>query len=955
MCLKFFKIIGFLGALLCVSTLGLSLAGAEPINMSVHPIRVVMDDNYPPYVFKEDGGRLKGILVDQWRLWEKMTGIPVQLNAMDWEEAQHRMQAGEFDVIDTIFRNERREHIYEFSKPYAQIDVPIFFRTDISGIQDEHDLSGFAVGVKAGDSAVEVLKSRGVTNLVEFKSYESIVAAARDGKVNVFTVDKPPALYYLYKMGIQDRFKVSKPLYSGEFHRAVLKGQRALLEKIEGGFARISKDEYEDIEKRWYGTPILSQQWMRYISIGVVGALLVVALLFLWLWILRRMVAQRTAALEQEVQLRIQQEKLLKDSNDRFQSIFNAGNEAMFIHEVPSFKIIDVNRTMCGMYGYSREEAIHLSASDLSSGIAPYTRSEAKSWFQKAMTREPQQFEWHTKHKTGRLFWADIMMRRVTIGRDDRIIVTIRDSTDRKQMQESLRKNEEWYRLSFENVRDVIYRVDTDFILRSVSPGVERLLGYMPEELIDRPFLDLHIISSEDLPHVISNTTSILSGKHMSPSIYEFIAKGGTRLFGEVIGSPLYQDGKIIGLVAVVRDITERRNAEEEKVKLEARLRQAQKMEAIGLLAGGIAHDLNNILFPISGLSEMMLGVIPYEDPWYESVEQIHKSAQRGSELVKQILALSRQSDLQKLPIRIQPILKEVLNLSRATIPQNIPIGSQIEPNCGMVSADPTQLHQIFMNLITNAYHAVEQSGGAIHVMLKETLFEKELFHDNTMISGKYACITVQDNGVGIDPAMIDKIFTPYFTTKEQGKGTGLGLSVVHGIVQEHGGDIRVYSEAGKGTVFQVYLPLLEDVIDEMKPTAVVENLPTGCERILLIDDEEQIVLLEQMMLERLGYRVTARTSSLNALDDFRADPFQFDLVISDRSMPNMTGIQLADELIAIRPEIPIIICTGFADEKEEQLAGDMGVKGFLIKPVSLNDLATRVRNVLDEKGLVTK
>ena len=411
-------------------------------------------------------------------------------------------------------------------------------------------------------------------------------------------------------------------------------------------------------------------------------------------------------------------------------------------------------------------------------------------------------------------------------------------------------------------------------------------------------------------------------------------------------------------LLETFMDITERKKAEEEKAKFEAKLQQAQKMESIGSLAGGIAHDLNNILFPISGLSEMLLDDMPPDTPEYKSIEQIHKSAKRGSDLVKQILAFSRQSNPLKLPIRIQPILKEALKLAQATIPRNIEIKSHINTDCGMVSADPTQIHQIAMNLITNAFHAVEQTGGTIDIALKETAIgsfdEKEdlpfLTIPGDILAGRYACITVSDTGTGMDQPLIDKIFDPYFTTKELGKGTGLGLSVVHGIVKEHGGDIRVYSEIGKGTVFHVYLPLLEDTRDSNAAT-ITRKHPTDHERILLVDDEEPILRMEQMMLERLGYQVTTRMSSPDALAAFKANPDFFDLVISDRGMPNMTGEQLAGELISIRPGIPIILCTGFSDENDVKRAKAMGVKGFLMKPVAIGDLAEMVRKVLDESN----
>ena len=403
--------------------------------------------------------------------------------------------------------------------------------------------------------------------------------------------------------------------------------------------------------------------------------------------------------------------------------------------------------------------------------------------------------------------------------------------------------------------------------------------------------------------------------------------------------------------VGIVMDITERKQAEEEKFRLQAELQQIQKMEAIGSLAGGIAHDLNNILFPVCGLSELLLEDFTPNSTEYEMMLQIHRSVLRGSALVKQILAFSRRSNPEKLPIRIQPVLEEVLNLARVTLSRNINMTSHISSNCGLVTADPTQIHQVMINLITNAGHAAEENGGSIHVELKKTDIRsvngKEALSFGTLPAGGYACIRVSDTGIGIDKTVIDKIFTPYFTTKPQGKGTGLGLAVVLGIIKEHGGDIRVTSEIGKGTTFTVYLPLLEGP-REIETVAVTRQYLSGSERILLVDDEDPILHMERLMLEKLGYRISAFTNSLEALAAFKSDPGDYDLVISDRGMPNMTGEQLAKELMAIRSELPIILCTGFSNEADEQYARVLGVKGFLMKPVTKADLAAMIRKVLD-------
>ncbi len=408
-------------------------------------------------------------------------------------------------------------------------------------------------------------------------------------------------------------------------------------------------------------------------------------------------------------------------------------------------------------------------------------------------------------------------------------------------------------------------------------------------------------------------------------------------------------DGRIVRL-QIATDITQLKELQKKQLRAEAQLRQAQKMESIGTLAGGIAHDFNNILYPIIGMSELLLEDLPFDSLEYENTQEILNAGKRGRDLVRQILAFSRQSEHKMKPVRIQRILKEALKLSRSTIPSNIEILEDIQHDCGLVLADPTQLHQVSMNLITNAYHAVEQNGGKISIQLKETELGSEDRAGLSIGSGQYALLTISDTGCGIDPALVDKIFDPYFTTKEQGKGTGLGLAVVHGIVNEHQGDIKIYSEVGKGSTLNVFLPLMEKTF-EAESVERVEKHKKGAERILLVDDEEAIANLGRQMLERLGYRVTSRVNSVEALEAFRANPDAFDLVITDMTMPNITGDQLANELISIRPDISIIICTGFSERMTQEKAKAMGIKGFLMKPVIKSELGQEVRKVLDGKN----
>jgi CheY-like chemotaxis protein len=296
--------------------------------------------------------------------------------------------------------------------------------------------------------------------------------------------------------------------------------------------------------------------------------------------------------------------------------------------------------------------------------------------------------------------------------------------------------------------------------------------------------------------------------------------------------------------------------------------------------------------------------------------------------------------------MKMQPIVKEVLKLIRSTIPTTISIRQDLAADCGAVTADPTQIHQMLMNLTTNAFHAMEENGGTLTVRLKQIELGKEDQINPDMAPGAYACLTVADTGMGMEKEVVNKIFDPFFTTKVNGKGTGLGLSVVHGIVAGMNGAIQVYSEPGKGTEFHVYLPVIKKMSEEQE-TLTPDPIPGGCERILLVDDEKAIITMEQQMLERLGYRVTARTGSIEALEAFRAGPDRFDLIITDMAMPNLPGDRLARKLMNIRPDIPILLCTGFSEIMTEEKIQSLGIRGFVLKPIIVKDLAKKIREAL--------
>jgi CheY-like chemotaxis protein/anti-sigma regulatory factor (Ser/Thr protein kinase) len=370
-------------------------------------------------------------------------------------------------------------------------------------------------------------------------------------------------------------------------------------------------------------------------------------------------------------------------------------------------------------------------------------------------------------------------------------------------------------------------------------------------------------------------------------------------------------------------------------------------MEAIGALAGGIAHDFNNILSAIIGYTELATLNEGAEHCTSELKEALI-AANRAKDLVKQILAFSRQTDEERMPVRVALVAKEAVKFLRATIPATIEIKTHIDERSGAVLANSVELHQIIMNLCTNAQHAIGEQAGLLEVTVENA--EIDLAHKNELIDleiGSYVRISVKDTGYGMTPDVMKKIFDPYFTTKEKGVGTGLGLAVVHGIVKKYGGTIKVESELGKGTTFHIYLPKADIAapIKFEKP----KPLMGGSERILFVDDEKMLVDIGQQALQRLGYDVVSRTSPIEALELFKAKPDFFDLVITDKTMPGMTGDALAKELLSIKPNLPVIICTGYSQTMDQERAKQIGIKAFVMKPILINEIAAAVRKVLNK------
>lgn len=625
-------------------------------------------------------------------------------------------------------------------------------------------------------------------------------------------------------------------------------------------------------------------------------------------------------------------------------------------------KVWEANQRFAEMLGYTPEELQQLHVWDWD---GQWTREELLVLIDQS-DASGARFETRHVRKDGTQYDVEISSNGALCSGGKLIFCVCRDITERKQSAAELKASEERYqrlfsllRLMADTMPDMLWAKDLNrrYIFANKALCQQLLNAHDTSEPIgktDTFFGDRERAAHPDDPDWHTFDTPCTDSdaivlKQMREMHFEQVGQvRGQLLYLDVYKAPLFNaEGQLIGVVGSGRDVTERKQVEEERKNLEAQLLHAQKMEAIGTLAGGIAHDFNNILGAVLGYAELARDASPDGTEVAKDLDRVLEAGNRAAALVKQILAFSRQTATERIPLAPIHMVKEAIRLLRPTLPATIMIRHRLESGTKSILADPSQLHQVVMNLCTNAYHAMEQTGGVLDIGLEEReLTAADLQSIPNVQPGPFVVLSVGDTGPGIPPEIRSKIFNPFFTTKEVGKGTGMGLAIVHGIATASGGFVTCESEPGKGSVFRVFFPALaEKVFSEVQPSAAA---PTGKERILLVDDDDILIEMGQTMLARLGYEVTAFTSSVAALAAFEQQPERFDAVITDQTMPEMTGVDLARTMLRIRPDLPIILCTGFSNLINEEQVKEYGIKGFAMKPLTKKEIAVLLRSVLE-------
>ena len=930
---------------LCFLLSGLLLSAPASLFAKVQnaPVRVGVYEN-KPQVYTDDEGAVAGIYIDLLKNIAKDEGWTLHFVHGTWEEGLARLKEGEIDIMTSIAYTKSREAVYAFSDETVFVNWgQVFVRN--GGIDGFPDLEGKRIAVikkdiyNTGENGIrDLLQKFDIpATFIEVDDYIDAFIAVEKREADAAVVNRLFGALYKDRFSLRETAMIFHP---SEMHFAYPRYavRTAELKKtIDLHLKRLKADKssaYYSIIARYMNLPSRAILFSPHsIQIIFIIGILALALLGMVLF-MRREIQNKT--------------KLIAENEQRLDMALTGTNAGLWDWDMKT-NTLTTNIIWSHLVGYEPEELAPFTIETWERLTHPDDLKKAREALARHFHDDhiPYTMEIRMKHKRGHWVW--LMDRGKVVSRDKagrplRMIGTHTDISERKHAEEALLESEQRYRSLFENNHAVMLLLDPDDgRIVEANPAAVRFYGYSKEELLSMTIDKINLVSRDEIKKEMN------LARYFKKSFFEFkhrLASGEIRDVEVYSGLITYENKKL--LYSIIHDVTGKKEMEQEKERLETQLRRSQRLETIGTLTGGIAHDFNNILLPIIGYTDMALQKTS-DDKVKGYLSASLAGANRAKELVRQLLTFSRQAEHDKAPVDICEIVHDSVHMLKSLIPSSIETRLDLPKKCKFIMADRTQLHQVIVNLCTNAAHAMEETGGVLTISVCHELFttDAQVPAEGVEPGKEYLILSVTDTGTGMTEEVMEHIFEPFFTTKSMDKGTGMGLSIVHGIVTSHEGVIRVSSKPDKGSSFILYFP----VVDAISPVEK-ENMPQargGSEHLLLVDDEEIITLMLKEALTKLGYRVTSFSKSKEALAAFQRDSGRFDLLLTDLTMPDMNGLTLAERLLEMKPGLPVIIMTGYGALPEEEFPQELS-KNIIRKPFELYELTELLRTLLERK-----
>ncbi len=904
-------------------------------------IRVGIFQN-KPLSFVDEKGVAKGIYPDVIREIAQINQWDLEFVIGNWSSSLGRLEKGDIDLMISIVYSTERDKIFDFSKKPVVILWGQVYSLKDSGIVNILDLAGKNVAIMKKDinakNFIQLCEKFNVKcNFIDAKIYDDVCQLIISKKVDAGVMNNINGEFLKRTHDIFATPIIFSPVVP--VFAVPEKKNKYLTDAIDTQLTQWQNDKhsvYYSIRNKWFGDiKTASKLPFKLIAIIILIAAGISLFLLLWTGLLKRQVKKQTDEL-------FESQKKLRAEKEFTETALNYQQDTFFLFEPMTGKAIRWNNAFQKITGYTNQEIINLPAPG-----AYYNEKDLKRaslFIEKVLATGPGTVEMELICKDGRKIPTEYSASVINDknGNPKYIVSIGRDITERKKAEHSRKASQQRFLTVLNSIDASIYVTDihTYEILFMNDNMVQTFGRDMTGETCWQSY------RGESGPCLSCPMDKLLDKSGKPKGLYIWQAKNPISgkwyiNYDRVIE---WTDNRLVK-IQIATDISELKRMEEE-------LRQAHKMESIGTLAGGIAHDFNNILGIIIGNAELALDDIPENSPSFSHIKKVKTASLRAKEVVRQLLSFSRKTAQEQNPLDIRRVINESLKLIQSSFPSNIDIQATLPEDCGIVMADATQIHQVLINLCTNAAQAMED-GGVLKIKLSPLELKahsKGIYPD--MVPGNYLKIMISDTGSGIDPEVCNKIFDPYFTTKAVGKGTGMGLAVVHGIVKNHNGEIFVVSIVNKGTTFTILLPSTAET-SKLKPEAELkENNPSGTETILFVDDEQALVELSKQALSHIGYTVEAFIDPNDAIKAFEADPDRYDLVISDMTMPGMSGIELSKKILQIQPNIPIIICTGHYTLIDEEKIKQINISAYATKPISMSELSQIIRNLLDEQTI---